>query len=285
MKGKLSTKAIVIIILTIVLLAIAITGSILFLRDSGRAEAMSEENLSERLPVAGTDQVQNEEQPAQENNDDEIEIPEVDNDTNTNNNENVEEQEDNTTTETNTASEEETIETTEDDEESQIELPAVSTVEQERVVAEQTNLSWDNININSVSSNNINVNELEINYKNLKYTVEYYFDGNIDTELTEIIGQNEKGKIIETYEDKILTGYKLDKVENLPLTITENEETNVIKVYYIKDESQTKDLSYTVEYYKDDVKVEEETVTETVWVNEKDELKVTTTIDNNKYIE
>ncbi len=284
MKGKLSTKAIVIIILTIVLLAIAITGSILFLRDSGRAEAMSEENLSERLPVAGTDQVQNEEQPAQENNDDEIEIPEVDNDTNTNNNENVEEQEDNTTTETTTISEEETIETTEDDEESQIELPAVSTVEQERVVAEQTNLSWDNININSVSSNNINVNELEINYKNLKYTVEYYFDGNVDTELTEIIGQNEKGKIIETYEDKILTGYKLDKVENLPLTITENEETNVIKVYYIKDESQTKDLSYTVEYYKDDVKVEEETVTETVWVNEKDELKVTTTIDNNKYL-
>ena len=176
MKGKLSTKAIVIIILTIVLLAIAITGSILFLRDSGRAEAMSEENLFERLPVAGTDQVQNEEQPAQEKNDDEIEIPEVDNDTNTNDNENVEEQEDNTTTETNTASEEETIETTEDDEESQIELPAVSTVEQERVVAEQTNLSWYNININSVSSNNINVNELEINYKNLKYTVEYYLN-------------------------------------------------------------------------------------------------------------
>lgn len=38
--------------------------------------------------------------------------------------------------------------------------------------------------------------------------------------------------VIETYTDKIPTYYALDKVENLPLTISTNNDENVIKVYY-----------------------------------------------------
>ena len=49
-----------------------------------------------------------------------------------------------------------------------------------------------------------------------------------------------------------------------------------IKVYYVKDDGQTKDLSYTVEYYKDDVKDEDATkiVSQKVWINDPDTLTV-----------
>ena len=74
MKGKLTTKTIVVIALTLVLIAVAITGTVLFLKDSGRAEAMSEENETDRLPVTGANQEQNnneQETIYQENNADE----------------------------------------------------------------------------------------------------------------------------------------------------------------------------------------------------------------------
>jgi len=38
---------------------------------------------------------------------------------------------------------------------------------------------------------------------------------------------------------------------NMPLKVSDNVENNVIKVYYIVDDENTKNLSYTVEYYKD----------------------------------
>ena len=75
-------------------------------------------------------------------------------------------------------------------------------------------------------------------------------------------------------------GYKLDrievngeKVENLPNTV---DTETVIDVYYVIDESQTKEISYTVEYYKDGVKVEAdiETVKETVQVLAEETLTV-----------
>ena len=48
------------------------------------------------------------------------------------------------------------------------------------------------------------------------------------------------------------------------------ESGSTIKVYYAKDESQTKTLSYTVEYYKDGVLDEDatQTVKEKVWIND-----------------
>ena len=80
-----------------------------------------------------------------------------------------------------------------------------------------------------------------------KYTVEYYYDGKIDEERTKEYTAIYQDKITE-YEDKNITGYKLEKTENLPLTITEKEENNVIKIYYVK----RTDLSYVVNYYEKD---------------------------------
>ena len=80
------------------------------------------------------------------------------------------------------------------------------------------------------------------------YTVEYYYDGTKNAEKTDVI-ESTYQDVISTYTDKNITGYKLDHVDGIPLTITENEETNIIKVYYVPDPEQTKDLKYTVEYY------------------------------------
>ena len=44
------------------------------------------------------------------------------------------------------------------------------------------------------------------------------------------------------YTDKNITGYKFAKVEGLPLEISANAADNVIKVYYVKDDSQKKEL-------------------------------------------
>ena len=54
MKGKISTKAIVITILTVLLLGVAATGTVLFLKDNGEAAAKTEEqNTEATLPVTG----------------------------------------------------------------------------------------------------------------------------------------------------------------------------------------------------------------------------------------
>ena len=86
-------------------------------------------------------------------------------------------------------------------------------------------------------------------------------------------------------------GYKWAETSgetNLTLAaFAESDTDNVVNVYFIKDDSQTKTISYTVEYYKDGVKDENatETVSKSVWVNDPDTLtldqsKVNT---NNKY--
>ena len=95
---------------------------------------------------------------------------------------------------------------------------------------------------------------IKVNYvvrTDLSYTVEYYFNNVIDDTLTEIMNNQTYGAQVETYTDKVKVGYKLDRVETLPMTIGVNE--NIVRVYYVTDEAQTKELSYTVEYYKDGV--------------------------------
>ena len=108
-----------------------------------------------------------------------------------------------------------------------------------------------------------------------EYTIEYYYNGKIDKSKTES-SKAEFESVINTYPDKKETGYKLDKEENLPLTVSEDKTKNVIKIYYVTDETQTKKVSYTVEYYKDGVLVKSDTqkVTETKQVLENDELTV-----------
>ena len=108
-----------------------------------------------------------------------------------------------------------------------------------------------------------------------EYTINYYYNGKID--ISKIESSKAKYEtVISTYPDKKEVGYKLEKTENLPLTVTEDKTKNVINVYYVTDENQTKELSYTVEYYKDGKKVANDTqvVKETKQVLESDTLTV-----------
>jgi hypothetical protein len=62
---------------------------------------------------------------------------------------------------------------------------------------------------------------------------------------------------------------------------------SVLEAYYVKDDSQTKKLSYTVEYYKDNTKVtsDTKTITETVWINAPNTLTVLPVdTSNSKYV-
>lgn len=63
-----------------------------------------------------------------------------------------------------------------------------------------------------------------------KYKVEYYLNGNKKEELTETYNAPYNETISE-YEDK-LGKYKLEKVENLGMKVSKNENRNIIKVYY-----------------------------------------------------
>jgi uncharacterized repeat protein (TIGR02543 family) len=90
---------------------------------------------------------------------------------------------------------------------------------------------------------------------------------------------------VDTYAGKY-PGYKFDSTDPdpIPATIADG---GVIKVYYVKDDSATKTLSYTVEYYKDGVLVpgDTETVTQNVWVNDPTDTLTVQTVDtsNDKY--
>lgn len=64
------------------------------------------------------------------------------------------------------------------------------------------------------------------------YSVEYYIDGVKDDSLT-VTAQAAYNAVISTYPDKCPANYRLDKTENLPLTI--DVSGNVIKVYYVKN--------------------------------------------------
>ena len=73
--------------------------------------------------------------------------------------------------------------------------------------------------------------------KEFNYKIEYYYDGILDSTKTEerkdIWGTN-----IDSYDDKVEDGYIFDRTENFPLTISEIEDNNVIKVYYELEESE-----------------------------------------------
>ena len=94
--------------------------------------------------------------------------------------------------------------------------------------------------------------------KELSYTVEYYKDGQIvsgDTQTVKTEVQVLQPDTLTVKKEDINTvnkyyGYKFEKTD--PTTIPETVSNgNVIKVYYVLDEDAKKELSYTVEYYKD----------------------------------
>ena len=94
--------------------------------------------------------------------------------------------------------------------------------------------------------------------KELSYTVEYYKDGKIvsgDTQTVKTEVQVLQPDTLTVKKEDINTvnkyyGYKFEKTD--PTTIPETVSNgDVIKVYYVIDEEAKKELSYTVEYYKD----------------------------------
>ena len=119
------------------------------------------------------------------------------------------------------------------------------------------------------------------------YSVEYYYDGVKDESAT-LNKSAQFNTKVNTYDPKEKPGYKFEKNENLPLTITTDASKNVIKVYYVKDASQTKNITYTVKYFKDgaEVTADKQTVNKTVWVNDSSELTVDKTAINttDKYV-
>ena len=141
------------------------------------------------------------------------------------------------------------------------------------------------LTIGSDESQNILVIEYRAN--TYGYSVEYYYDGVKDESATEN-KTSQFNTIVNSYDPKEKTGYKFEKTENLPLTITTDASKNIIKVYYVKDASQTKNITYTVKYFKDgaEVTADKQTVTKTVWVNAPSELTVDKTAINttDKYV-
>ena len=143
----------------------------------------------------------------------------------------------------------------------------------------------EKLTIGSDESQNVLVIEYRAN--TYGYSVEYYYDGVKDESAT-LNKSAQFNTKVNSYDPGEKTGYKFEKTENLPLTITTDASKNIIKVYYVKDASQTKNITYTVKYFKDgaEVTADKQTVTKTVWVNAPSELTVDKTAINttDKYV-
>ena len=165
MKGKFSTKTILISILTVILLAVAITGTVLFLKDSGKASAAQEDKKAQEsqevtLPVTGTDK-QNEENtlPTTEENNTE---------TNQEANQgriNEEVQNNNTQTNSNVQTERRT---SENDSTNRVQGEQEFFTYRDKLVSEDFLVGWTPITVKALiqtSENELNVPELKTNKK------------------------------------------------------------------------------------------------------------------------
>ena len=116
--------------------------------------------------------------------------------------------------------------------------------------------------------------------KELSYKVEYYKDNvKVDADSyteKESVWVNDPDTIdiketIDTANDKY-AGYKLERTdpEAVPTVGTEVADETVIKIYYVKDDSQTQPTSYTVKHFVGGVEQTKDTktYTGTAWVNE-----------------
>ena len=271
MKGK--TKTILTVIIAILVFAIAVVGTVTFLKDDGETSAA--EGTSNVLPVTGSDDEQtnsNGEQNPTEN------LNGEENPANAENGNPAEETTGENTQGTTTTGNQET--TTGGNTQTE---PEPTVIEQERLVS--TTLNWSNISLNST------IGKKAINYTNLGYTIRYYqvvMDKEIVLLNTET-GKAEYATTVTVTENQIKEncpiGYKLAETSELSVKITENVDKNVIEVYYIKDESQTHDITYTVKHYIEGEYQKEDDFTDTqsVWVNDT-EVEVTYELDEDKYV-
>ena len=86
---------------------------------------------------------------------------------------------------------------------------------------------------------------------------------------SETVAKGQSVTVVEKdVEKKTFEGYKYDRAVTLPSTFTDNSSSNSITLYYVKDETQTRTLSYTVEHYLDNALQTADTMTveEKVWV-------------------
>ena len=97
-----------------------------------------------------------------------------------------------------------------------------------------------------VTDNNTIVKVYYKTINDLKYNVEYYYDGKIDPDNGYTVKDVTYGATT-TYIDKVKEGYRFKNVVNNDVKVTNNNIT--VKVYY----EYIKDLSYKVEYYYDGV--------------------------------
>ena len=93
-----------------------------------------------------------------------------------------------------------------------------------------------------VIGTNENENVIKLYYdRNIyDYSVEYYYEndnGELDKKEVTEYGQAKYGDIIDKYIDKNIAGYYLKTKENYPLTITENVNNNIMKLYYYKQDA------------------------------------------------
>lgn len=113
-----------------------------------------------------------------------------------------------------------------------------NTIFESAIEIEGYNLISDKTKSATIATGN---NEIVFEYEkrhDLSYTIEYYLDGIIDSSKTETYNNIEFGTVIEKYMDKMPAGYTLDKVENLPLSVSVNNEENKIQVYYISGKNK-----------------------------------------------
>ena len=120
----------------------------------------------------------------------------------------------------------------------------------------------------------------------INYQIHYFYDGLEDeTKVENLPGKI--GKEITEYPDKVTLGYKLDRVEKLPLKLSSNENLNIINIYYVYDPQQKKTINYTVEYYKDnELQIKDTKVVEKeIHVLDEETLKFDKTLvnDSEKY--
>ncbi len=101
------------------------------------------------------------------------------------------------------------------------------------------------------SGSTIKVYYVKDESQRLGYKVEYYKDGNHQEGWDYNSTVPNHTPIVDTngVPDKTPAGYKLDEATSTKLPFEVTAENNIIKVYYVKDSTQT--LSYTIEYYYD----------------------------------
>ena len=99
-------------------------------------------------------------------------------------------------------------------------------------------INVDGYNYDSVEEDYLTIgaslNEMKIYYtkrNDIEYTIEYYFDDVLDSNLTQNIKAIYLQKIDE-YKKAQRKGYTLDKEESFPLTISYIQEDNIIKIFY-----------------------------------------------------